>query len=198
MLPRLIAIAWLGSAFGIASVHAQSASAWPMEAAGSVEIVKIKEGQFKYRIKNAAGKTVVISPGQTTWETSADVLNVIRELTKTLATKSSVDDPASSEQFKDKEFAYSFRIKNAKGVVVAVPPVEIQWKTKAEALAAMENVKTILQTSKAVEVSEVLQAGPVSGSGGSMPRVGTASAGPQRIVTPSLNAADGAKRSLKK
>ena len=56
------------------------------EAAGSVEVYKGAKG-FRYRIKNADGKTVAMPLPQMAWETKEEALKAIDELKDILKTK---------------------------------------------------------------------------------------------------------------
>jgi len=150
MICRLIAAVLLGLASCMATANAQSKTA--KVPAGSIEIVAVKDGQFRYQIKNAADKILMIPPEETSWEKVADVLQVIQDLKLTIST-TPIDDPASNEEFKDKEFRYSFRIWSPKGAIVAVPPGEMQWQTKTELFVAIQAVRAVLQTATPIDAT---------------------------------------------
>ena len=69
MIPRLIAVALVGLTFGTVSLDAQTKKT-TKEPAGSVEIYKNKDGEYRYRIKNAEGKPE-------TWEIEAGAPNAL-------------------------------------------------------------------------------------------------------------------------
>jgi uncharacterized protein YegP (UPF0339 family) len=119
---------------------------------GSVEIVKVKDGEFRYRIKNIAGNTIAASPEQMVLEKNDDVQKVLKEILTILKASAPAEDPESKAQFKDKESAYSYRIKNSKGVIIAAPPADLHWKSRAEVLAVYLQLKLILQTTTPIEV----------------------------------------------
>ena len=56
------------------------------------------------------------------------------------------------ELYKNKEGAYRFRIKNAEGKTIAMPLPQMSWAKKSDALAAIEELKTILEKSTPIEV----------------------------------------------
>jgi uncharacterized protein YegP (UPF0339 family) len=47
---------------------------------GTIEIYKNKKGDYRYRVKNAEGKTIAMPLPQMHWEKKADVLKAIDEL----------------------------------------------------------------------------------------------------------------------
>jgi uncharacterized protein YegP (UPF0339 family) len=52
--------------------------------AGSVEIYKNKQGAYRYRVKNADGKTIAMPLPQMHWDKKEDCLRAIEELKVTL------------------------------------------------------------------------------------------------------------------
>src|SRR5262245_15578272 len=150
MTSRLIAATLLGLTC-TACLHAQPKA--PINpVVGSVEIVKVKDGEFRFRIKNMAGNTIAASPEQMVLEKNDDVKKVLQEILTILKASAPAEDPESKEQFKDKESAYSYRIKNAKGVIVAAPPADLTWKSRTEVLSVYLQLKIILQTATPIEV----------------------------------------------
>jgi uncharacterized protein YegP (UPF0339 family) len=51
---------------------------------GSVEYYKNKKGDYRYRVKNAEGKTIAMPLPQMSWEKKEDCLRAIEELKVTL------------------------------------------------------------------------------------------------------------------
>jgi uncharacterized protein YegP (UPF0339 family) len=51
---------------------------------GSIEIYKTEKGFYRYRVKNAEGKTIAMPLPQMHWEKKADCLGAIDELRTTL------------------------------------------------------------------------------------------------------------------
>lgn len=143
MTHRLFATGLIGLGFLTACIYAQSDDS--QKSVGSIEIVKMKEGEYGYRVKNADGKTLLLPPDRMSWSDAAAVRKVIQDLSLTISTPP-FEDPLSKEEFKDKESRHSFRIKNAKGTIIAVPPQELQWNTKTELLDAIREVRAILDT----------------------------------------------------
>jgi len=62
------------------------------------------------------------------------------------------EDQESKEKFKAKESAHSYRIKNSKGIIIAAPPADLHWQTRAEVLSVYQQLKIILQTTTPIEV----------------------------------------------
>ena len=52
---------------------------------GSIEVYKKESGEYRFRIKNAEGKTVVMPLPNLSWEKKTECLKFIEELKETLA-----------------------------------------------------------------------------------------------------------------
>ena len=143
MTPRFFAAALLGLGCYTACLDAQSIS--DERRAGSIEIVKLSEGLYGYRVKNAVGKILLLQPENMIWVKVEDVRKVIQDLKITIAT-TPTEDPESTEEFKNKDFRYSFRLKNPSGTVVAIPPKDMQWRTTIELYDAIQEVKAVLDS----------------------------------------------------
>jgi uncharacterized protein YegP (UPF0339 family) len=148
MIPRLFATSLLGLGCLTACLDAQSDV--PKRPAGSIDIIKIREGEYGYRVKNADGKTLLLPPNRMYWSDAAGVLKVIQEITIMISTPP-IEDPVSKEEFKNKEFRYSFRIKDANGAIIAVPPQEMQWTSKTELFDAAQELRAILEAAAPAE-----------------------------------------------
>ena len=102
MKSRLFAAACLGLVVFTFTLDAQQKKEKPPTAqAGTVEIYKNKEGEYRYRVKNAEGKTVAMPLPQMSWESKADVLKALAEL-KSILNSPPVDgkdaEPAKVEK----------------------------------------------------------------------------------------------------
>jgi len=65
------------------------------------------------------------------------------------------DEPAGSiELYQNKEGHYRFRIKNHEGKTIAMPLPQMSWEKKADALKAIDELKSILDHATPVEVKD--------------------------------------------
>ncbi len=93
MLSRIAAVVLVGLSICVLSAEAQVGKKGTKkdEPSGSIEIYKNKEGEYRYRIKNAEGKTIAMPLPQMSWEKKADVLKAISDLKILLETATPVE-----------------------------------------------------------------------------------------------------------
>jgi uncharacterized protein YegP (UPF0339 family) len=87
MLARMFAVVTLGLLLCTLSLDAQGTK----KAAGSIEIYKNKDREFRYRIKGADGKIIAMPPTQMSWESKAEALKAINDLKAVLNTATPID-----------------------------------------------------------------------------------------------------------
>ena len=61
------------------------------------------------------------------------------------------DEVGSIEVYKTEAGKFRFRIKNDEGKTIAMPLPQMHWETKKDALKAIEELKSILDTAKPVD-----------------------------------------------
>jgi uncharacterized protein YegP (UPF0339 family) len=83
MILRLIAAAFLALVVCTLSTEAQQKKTI---SSGTVEIYQNKDGEYRYRIKNAEGKTIAMPLPQMSWASKAEVMKAIQELKSILGT----------------------------------------------------------------------------------------------------------------
>src|SRR5262249_51938335 len=71
------------------------------------------------------------------------------------ATKKKKDDaPGAIEIFKNKDGNFRWRIVGPNNKSIAIPPSNLSWEKKADLIKALDELKTILNETKPVEVDE--------------------------------------------
>lgn len=95
MIPRMIAVAFLGLAFLTLSLDLEAGGAKkPTKKdapSGVIEIYKNKNAVYRFRVKNSDGKTIVMPLPQAAWNKKEDVLKAIEDL-KTILNTAAVEE----------------------------------------------------------------------------------------------------------
>jgi len=70
------------------------------------------------------------------------------------AQKGGKSELGSIEVFKNKAGEYRYRVKDGDGKTIAIPLANMSWEKKADALKAIDQLKSILNTAKPVDVKD--------------------------------------------
>jgi uncharacterized protein YegP (UPF0339 family) len=99
MLTRFAAAALIATAFGVVTLDVQAQK--KAKASGSIELTRTDEGKWRYRVKDADGKTIAMPLPQMHWDSKADALKAIGELKSILDTATPTeakDEPKKTEK----------------------------------------------------------------------------------------------------
>jgi uncharacterized protein YegP (UPF0339 family) len=84
MKTRVLAAACLATVFGFVVLDAQAQK--KAKPSGSIELTRTDEGKWRYRVKDADGKTIAMPLPQMHWDTKKEALKAIDELKSILET----------------------------------------------------------------------------------------------------------------